>query len=156
MKGKLVKKDKIWYVMRVEEGDWETHYPLNPYDIKQIEEDGKVFDNIESRIAAWPDVEFIAEIFWETGIEEPFYVATLISDDNKISDGAFENVEEMIKHSDEVWSDPIPEITDDEIRKEALSFAYEGDYDGANGVLWNGFISGATWYREQLKQRNGS
>jgi hypothetical protein len=58
MKGKLSKKDNNWYVMQVQEGDWETHYLLYPDDVKQIEADAKVFDNIEARIAAYPDVEF--------------------------------------------------------------------------------------------------
>ena len=33
-------------------------YPLHPYDIQEIEEQEKVFDNIEARIDAYPDVHF--------------------------------------------------------------------------------------------------
>lgn len=80
MKGKLVKQGNRWYVMRIEEGDWETYYPLSPYDVKQIEEDSKRFDNIEARIAAYPDVEFELEDFWETGLEEVIKVAKLNKD----------------------------------------------------------------------------
>ena len=58
MKGKLIKKSDNWYVIRVEEGDWETYYPLHPADIEQIDIDAKIFDNIEARIKAYPDVEF--------------------------------------------------------------------------------------------------
>ena len=81
MKGKLVKWDNNrWMVMRIEEGDWETFYPLSPHDVNQIEEDSKRFDNIEARIAAYPDVEFRIEDHWETGLEEVIKVAVLIPD----------------------------------------------------------------------------
>jgi hypothetical protein len=33
MKGKLTKIENNWYVSRIEEGDWETSYPLHPKDI---------------------------------------------------------------------------------------------------------------------------
>lgn len=55
MKGKLSKKEGNWYVLEIKQG---THYLLYPDDVKQIEEDAKVFDNIEARIAVYPDVEF--------------------------------------------------------------------------------------------------
>ena len=32
--------------------------PLHPDDVKQIQQDAQVFDNIEARIAAYPEVEF--------------------------------------------------------------------------------------------------
>jgi hypothetical protein len=35
-----------------------SELPLHPDDVKQIEEDSKTFDNIEARIAAYPDVDF--------------------------------------------------------------------------------------------------
>lgn len=59
MKGKLIKKENTWYVMRIEEGDWETYYPLHPTDVDKINEDSLVFDNIEARISNNPEVEFI-------------------------------------------------------------------------------------------------
>ena len=30
-KGTLLKKDNKWYVSRIEEGDWETYYPVDEY-----------------------------------------------------------------------------------------------------------------------------
>ena len=35
-----------------------TQYSLHPDDVKQINRDAQVFDNIEARIAAYPEVEF--------------------------------------------------------------------------------------------------
>ena len=66
MKGKLIKTDEGWMV---EHGEikplWppfsqivKTEYTLHPDDVKQINRDAQVFDNIEARIAAYPDVEF--------------------------------------------------------------------------------------------------
>jgi hypothetical protein len=75
MKGKLVKQKNDWYIMCIEEGDWETYYPLHPYNLKQIEEDTKRFDNIEARIAAYPDVEFeIVKENVDTGALEAPYI----------------------------------------------------------------------------------
>ena len=76
MKGKLHKSDNGWIVLFDDQS-----LPLNPYDNLKILEQEKVFDNIEARIAAYPDVQFEKELFWETGIEEPFYVATIITED---------------------------------------------------------------------------
>ena len=80
MKGKLTQIENRWYVMCIEEGDWETYYPLSPHDVNQIEEDSKRFDNIEARIAAYPDVNFRIEDHWETGMEGVVQVAVLIPD----------------------------------------------------------------------------
>lgn len=62
MKGKIHKTDEKWMISRCV-GDgvaevWEEQIPLHPDDIKQINADAQVFDNIEARIAAYPDVEF--------------------------------------------------------------------------------------------------
>jgi len=65
MRGELVKKDDNWYIKRIEEGDWETYYPLHPDDIEQIKKDALVFDNIEARIKAWPDTPFTIYEVWE-------------------------------------------------------------------------------------------
>jgi hypothetical protein len=35
-KGTLLKKDDKWYVMRIEEGDWETYYPLYSKDAELV------------------------------------------------------------------------------------------------------------------------
>ena len=58
MRGKLHKTDQGWSVATLEEGDWNTYYPLHPDDVNQINADAQVFDNIEARVAAYPDVEF--------------------------------------------------------------------------------------------------
>ncbi len=62
MKGKITKTDQGWMVSRCV-GDgvkevWEELTPLHPDDVKQITADAQVFDNIEARIAAYPEVEF--------------------------------------------------------------------------------------------------
>jgi hypothetical protein len=62
MKGELIKTEQGWMVLRCV-GDgvaevWEERIPLHPEDVKQINRDAQVFDNIEARIAAYPEVEF--------------------------------------------------------------------------------------------------
>jgi hypothetical protein len=62
MKGKLHKTEQGWMISRCV-GDavaevWEEQVPLHPDDVKQINADAQVFDNIDARIAAYPDVEF--------------------------------------------------------------------------------------------------
>jgi hypothetical protein len=79
MKGKLIKTDKGWMVGTVCYADiWSELLPLHPYDCHQIDEDSKRFDNIEARIAAYPDVDFLIETFWEHGMEDPIPVAKLV------------------------------------------------------------------------------
>jgi hypothetical protein len=65
MKGKLIKRPDDWYVMRIEEGDWETFYPINPYTPDSELEEGK-------------EVEFEIEEFWETISEEVYKYAVII------------------------------------------------------------------------------
>jgi hypothetical protein len=60
MKGKLHKSDNGWIVLFDDE-----YLPLNPYDGIDDQKNGF-------------DVEFEIELFWETGIEEPFNVAKLV------------------------------------------------------------------------------
>ena len=62
MKGKLHKTEQGWVISKCV-GDgvaevWEEQIPLHPDDVKQINRDAQVFDNIEARIRAYPDVEF--------------------------------------------------------------------------------------------------
>ena len=82
MKGKLVKQENQWYVQYKMDSDLIATdgglIPLSPYDVNQIEEDAKRFDNIEARIAAYPDVNFRIEDHWETGMEGVVQVAKLI------------------------------------------------------------------------------
>ncbi len=69
MKGKLTKHLEEWGVL------WDCAIPsyapsrqwtpLHPDDVKQIEQDSLVFDNIDARIATYPDVEFHFYELWE-------------------------------------------------------------------------------------------
>ena len=54
MKGILHKTDQGWVVEYAKHAE----LPLHPDDVKQINRDAQVFDNIEARIAAYPEVEF--------------------------------------------------------------------------------------------------
>ena len=64
MKGKITKIDEEWVVKCFDiEKAHDIMYcgeslPLHPDDVKQINRDAQVFDNIEARIKAYPDVEF--------------------------------------------------------------------------------------------------
>ncbi len=63
MKGKLIYDQDGWWVQHKARGlDGNLEYiaesMLHPDDVKQIEKDSQMFDNIEARIAAYPDVEF--------------------------------------------------------------------------------------------------
>ena len=82
MKGKLIKQKDNWYVVRVEEGDWETFYPLHIDDINEINAWEQIFDNVGARIAADQEVEFEIEDYWETGLEGPAKVARLNASSN--------------------------------------------------------------------------
>jgi hypothetical protein len=82
MKGKLIKQKDNWYVVRVEEGDWETFYPLHIDDVNEINAWEQIFDNVEARIAADQEVEFEIEDYWETGLEGPTKVARLNTPSN--------------------------------------------------------------------------
>jgi hypothetical protein len=63
VKGILTKTDNGWQVSHatydmILERWIAGKLPLHPDDIKQINADAQVFDNIEARIAAYPEVEF--------------------------------------------------------------------------------------------------
>ena len=61
MKGKLYKsEDGEWRIKYLIDWSTDTYksYPLHPDDAQQIYEDTKVFDNIEARIATWPECDF--------------------------------------------------------------------------------------------------
>jgi hypothetical protein len=67
MIGTLTKLKEGWYVKFFEDGTViHTYLPLHPDDVKQINRDAQVFDNIEARIAAYPNVEFDILIEEET------------------------------------------------------------------------------------------
>jgi hypothetical protein len=78
MKGKITKSDEGW-IVRYDAFQDDYSYPfpgwnfipLHPDDVKQINRDAQVFDNIEARIAAYPDVEFeIVQYNGKTPISE--------------------------------------------------------------------------------------
>ncbi len=62
MKGKLIKSELGWIVSTTDimEGGYScaNTFPLHPDDVRQINLDSLVFDNIEGRIASYPDVEY--------------------------------------------------------------------------------------------------
>jgi hypothetical protein len=59
MTGRLTKYYNVWYVISFNYSNHRyIYYLLHPDDVKQIEQDSYLFDNIEARIAAYPDVEF--------------------------------------------------------------------------------------------------
>lgn len=58
MKGKLCKTSIGWEVSYIDEMNIQKSLPLHPTNVKQIEQDTIVFDNIEARIQSWPDVDF--------------------------------------------------------------------------------------------------
>ena len=60
MKGTLNKTEQGWVVIygySISINDWVT-IPLHPEDVNQINKDSQVFDNIEARIMAYPDIDF--------------------------------------------------------------------------------------------------
>lgn len=58
MKGILYKSNRGWEVAYQMGSNIQKVLPLHPKDVKQIEMDSLVFDNIEARIAAYPEVDF--------------------------------------------------------------------------------------------------
>jgi hypothetical protein len=85
MKGKLKKIGEEWIVTYdTFQNDHSYPFPaykiipLHPDDIKEIEVDSKIFDNIEARIAAYPEVEFEIKYYWDETMEQPIDVAKLI------------------------------------------------------------------------------
>jgi hypothetical protein len=71
MKGRLIRSNGEWKVSYIDSLGTSKLLPLHPYDEQIMEDQEKVFD----------DVEFGIEMFWETGIEEPFETALLVMDD---------------------------------------------------------------------------
>jgi hypothetical protein len=63
MKGTLTKTEQGWMVNSFYEIP--SALPLHPDDVKQINTDAQVFDNIEARIAAYPEVDFKFYEIWE-------------------------------------------------------------------------------------------
>jgi hypothetical protein len=126
MKGKLIKQDNRWYVTCLEEGEWETYYPLSIDDVNEINAWEQIFDNLEARIAADQDVEFELEDYWETGLEGSFKVARL----------GLGNKESL----------------DDKIEAAAKEMFYNNNDSGWHvQFARNCFKEGAKWMEKQLK-----
>lgn len=103
MKGKLIKTEQGWIVGTVCYADiWSKLLPLHPDDVKQIEQDAQVFDNIEARIAAYSDVEFkMAKENIDTGALESPYIkvkyAKLINQKYPELEGTMNLCEDVVK-----------------------------------------------------------
>lgn len=84
MKGKLIKTETAGWVVEYEIIDhtpigiksWWEKLPLHCDDVNEILEQEKIFDNVESRIMAYPDVEF--KIIENKKTESVSYCAKLI------------------------------------------------------------------------------
>jgi hypothetical protein len=115
MKGKIRKSNRGWVVDQEVKKGLQARlintYLLHPYDIQVIEEQAQVFDNIEARIATYPDVHFeIVNEFdnngpehfpkyaklknWDVTLMDGLENEPYISDDFQIGpDGAYEHTE---------------------------------------------------------------
>lgn len=62
MKGTLCKTHRGWEVHCLDERNETKYYPLHPKHVREIQRDALVFDNIEARINAYPNVEFFPVI----------------------------------------------------------------------------------------------
>ena len=90
MKGKIRKSNRGWVVDQVVKEGLQARlintYPLHPYDIQEIEEQEKVFDNIEARIAAYPDVQFeIVNEFDNNGPDHFPKFARILKEDKMVT-----------------------------------------------------------------------
>jgi len=170
MKGLIKKTNGEWFVEykaeQAGENVWVNRLPLHPDDVKQIEEDSKVFDNMEARIATYPDVVFdiIEECCTPEGqvkryadcircdkkIRYAELIYPMVSDDFQIGpEGAFE------------WEDDS--ISDEDIEKAAciaLGYEYNNwvkihskDQSSLVYIEVTTWCKGANWYREQLKTK---
>lgn len=135
--------------------------PLHPDDKKQIEQDSLVFDNIEARIAANPEVEFHFHQVWEevdgeTKITKTAKLGPVPKNEYPELEGTNALCEEMIKSREisdkgsnepakNFWVDDVKyqelirpassqtEISDEEIMEAAYKYAevYECPSEGA-------------------------
>lgn len=107
MKGILYKSNRGWEVAYEIESNIQKVLPLHPKDVKQIEMDALVFDNIEARINAHPEVEFFPII--DANIDLVCEWACLIKQNEKI---------EISKKDLELFLDAIenPPAPNDELK----------------------------------------
>lgn len=114
MKGTLTKTEEGWMVRYdVMQDNYNYPYPiwdyfsLHPDDVKQINADAQVFDNIEARISAYPDVDFdVVEVRVIGGLKN---FAKLISNTN---DEEYPELEGTLALcNDKVWDDIYDEYS---------------------------------------------
>jgi hypothetical protein len=110
----------VWYnVMRDEISSGYESLPLHPDDVKQINADAQMFDNIEARIAAYPDIEFeIVEVYNKNDQVGYRYVnyAKLIKQKYPELEGTMAICEDMIEAAKQ-QSVPAPDELQQELRR---------------------------------------
>jgi hypothetical protein len=108
MKGRIYKTEQGWVVRHpayVPPHEYEL--PLHPDDVKQINADAQVFDNIEARISAYPDVDFdVVEVRVIGGLKN---FAKLISNTNNEEYPEIEGT--LALCNDKVWDDIYDEYS---------------------------------------------
>ena len=159
MKGKLIKTETGWMVRYRETTPLsittET-LPLHPYDCHQIDEDSKRFDNIEARIAAYPDVEFkIVKEYIDKHTNQLQSYAKLIESETVCEYSGLPAVSEYI--GDETNEDKIERILDRAMNEDRL--LAESHWEGCDGCdendkyFWiTGFMIGLNVGRGDLKE----
>jgi len=177
MKGILHKTEQGWVVRYFDtEKAYDVMYceellPLHPDDVKQINADAQVFDNIEARIAAYPEVEFglVIDYIGDHTNQIQTY-AKLIPIKEQTNGERFEEFMSSIegypelegtinlcnditkkrtgKMTEEEWqAAERGEISDKDIFNVAFDkYVIEDEIEA--------FTKGAEWYREQLRIRN--
>jgi hypothetical protein len=161
MKGKLIKTEGRWVVRHpayIPPHEYEL--PLHPDDVKQIQRDSERFDNIEARIAGYPDVEFeIVKENVDTGALEAPYIevnfAKLIESETVCEYSGLPAVSEYI--GDDMDSDKIEGILDRALAeatvytkldlRKALEYGYE------RGLEHEFTTEQEEWFYESLKQQ---
>jgi len=149
MKGKLIKQKDNWYVVRVEEGDWETFYPLHIDDVNEINAWEQIFDNVEARIATNQEVDFKFYEIWEEvdGETKITKYAKLISKDKETT------CEYSGLPSVESYNDVISntKLLDEEINAAAKQMFYDNSDSGWHVQFARDcFKEGAKWMKNYL------
>jgi len=169
MKGKLTNKQNEWVVVYE---DIIRLFPftqygikeltIHPDDVEQIRKDSLIFDNIEARIAAYPEVDFeIVDLdngamSYTEGHKKQSYAKLIpikpyVSDDFQIGpDGAYEYTED----EDNLTTKDLQEEPKQETLEEAAKkLAEVQGYDTILGVghIWiEGFQYGANWQAKRM------
>lgn len=130
MKGHLYKKlqPEGWYVAYTIDKFTRAELPLSMTDVRQIEADAKVFDNIEARIAAYSEVDF--EIVTIDNGDNGIRYARLIKQEYPELEGTMELCNDIIEaRANE--SVPAPDELQEElrrVRKDKVKHVKEGNF----------------------------